>query len=339
MRLYFCLERLTTTHRHPQQPPFRFTDSHLKQHQIHQRHSTNQHHPHAQQHQPQQQQQPQTDAANNAAQPQQQQREHLAVIVPFRDRFEELLQFVPHMRTFLDDQRIPHRIYVINQVDRYRFNRASLINAGFLFACDAAHRSRDHRRCDYIAMHDVDLLPINAQLSYRYPADGQPFHVAAPELHPKYHYRTFVGGILLVGAEHFRRLNGMSNQYWGWGLEDDEFYLRIRDAGLAVQRPQNVSTGTANTFLHVHDRRHRKRDTVKCFDQREVTRKRDRRTGLATLRHSVVGVRNVTVDGSEVVVVNVRLECDKELTPWCDCDGADGAAAPAVAAAAASGTV
>lgn len=243
--------------------------------------------------------------------------------MPFRDRFEELLQFVPHMRTFLTDQRIPHQIYVINQVDRYRFNRASLINAGFLYACE------QHARCDYMAMHDVDLLPINAQLSYAYPAAG-PFHVASPELHPKYHYRTFVGGILLVSAAHFRQLNGMSNQYWGWGLEDDEFYLRIRDAGLLVQRPQNISTGTANTFLHVHDRRHRKRDTVKCFEQREVTRKRDRRTGLATLRHTVVGTRNVTVDGASVVVVNVRLECDAQQTPWCDCEAA-AAAAPAAA--------
>lgn len=244
---------------------------------------------------------------------------HLVVIVPFRDRFEELLQFVPHMRQFLADQHISHTIYVINQIDRYRFNRASLINVGFRHACE----QRLGDRCDYIAMHDVDLLPINAQLSYAYPADG-PFHVASPELHPKYHYRTFVGGILLVNRADFRRLNGMSNQYWGWGLEDDEFYLRIRDAGLTVQRPQNVSTGTANTFLHVHDRRHRKRDTVKCFDQREVTRKRDRRTGLDTLRYEVVGERNVTVDGGDaVVVVNVRLECDRAQTPWCDCD-ADG---------------
>lgn len=232
---------------------------------------------------------------------------------------------MPHMRRFLDDQHIVHRIYVINQVDRYRFNRASLINAGFQYACE-------RHRCDYIAMHDVDLLPINAQLSYAYPADG-PFHVASPDLHPKYHYRTFVGGILLVSTVHFRQLNGMSNQYWGWGLEDDEFYLRIRDAGLQVHRPQNISTGTANTFVHVHDRRHRKRDTIKCYDQRDVTRKRDRRTGLDTLRHRVQGVRNVTVDGAEVVVVNVQLECDAEQTPWCDCEGGTAAAKAAAAAA------
>lgn len=162
----------------------------------------------------------------------------LALIVPFRDRFEELLQFAPHMQRFLDNQGIPHHIFVINQVDRYRFNRASLINVGFLFA---------EHNFDYIAMHDVDLLPQNSNLHYSFPKHG-PLHIAAPELHPKYHYATFVGGILLVSREHFRLMNGMSNKYWGWGLEDDEFYVRIMDAGLKVSRPQNIKTGINDTF-------------------------------------------------------------------------------------------
>lgn len=108
-------------------------------------------------------------------------KKRLALIVPFRDRFEELLQFAPYIKKFLTEQNVPHHIFVLNQVDRYRFNRASLINAGFLY-------TREH--FDYIAMHDVDLLPLNKALKYDYPEMG-PFHVAAPELHPKYHYVSF----------------------------------------------------------------------------------------------------------------------------------------------------
>lgn len=158
--------------------------------------------------------------------------------MPFRDRFDELLQFAPYMTDFLNRQQIPHSIFVLNQADRHRFNRASLINAGFLYT---------KMGYDYIAMHDVDLLPLNNQLRYDYPKDG-PFHVAAPNLHPKYHYNTFVGGILLVKREHFQQMNGMSNRYWGWGLEDDEFYVRIRDAKLTIKRPNNITTGQNNTF-------------------------------------------------------------------------------------------
>ena len=44
----------------------------------------------------------------------------MALIVPFRNRFDELLEFVPHMHNFLNAQRVRHQIFVINQVDTYR---------------------------------------------------------------------------------------------------------------------------------------------------------------------------------------------------------------------------
>jgi xylosylprotein 4-beta-galactosyltransferase len=77
----------------------------------------------------------------------------------------------------------------------FRFNRAALLNAGFLTASKEG--------CDYIAMHDVDLLPLNNNLNYGYPTDG-PFHVSAPFLHPKYHYPKFIGGIMLMTNEQFQ---------------------------------------------------------------------------------------------------------------------------------------
>lgn len=75
----------------------------------------------------------------------------------------------------------------------FRFNRASLINVGYL---------ESGNDTDYLAMHDVDLLPLNEALDYGFPEDG-PFHVASPELHPLYHYKTYVGGILLLTKKHY----------------------------------------------------------------------------------------------------------------------------------------
>lgn len=233
----------------------------------------------------------------------------LAVLVPFRDRFDEMLVFAPHVHDFLNHQEINHDIFLLHQVDKFRFNRASLINVGYIFT-KAAY--------DYIAMHDIDLLPLNKNLSYSYPKD-QPFHVAAPNLHPKYHYPKFVGGILLVNREQFNLVNGMSNNYWGWGLEDDEFFVRLRDANLNVSRPINISTGMNDTFKHNHDKNHRKRDTVKCYNQKEVTRKRDRKTGLHNVNFVIESVNNITIDGAPVTIVNIQLICDRKTTPWCDC--------------------
>jgi hypothetical protein len=132
----------------------------------------------------------------------------LAIVVPFRDRFDELLLFVPHISKYLMAKSIDFKIYIINQVDRYRFNRASLINVGFLVSAN---------ECDYMAMHDIDLLPLNDQLDYGYPLSNTPYHVSAPGLHPEYNYNTFIGGILIVTKDNFLKTNGMSNRYWGWG--------------------------------------------------------------------------------------------------------------------------
>jgi len=30
------------------------------------------------------------------------------------------------------------------------------------------------------------------------------------------------------------QINGLSNKYWGWGKEDDEFYVRMKEANLEV---------------------------------------------------------------------------------------------------------
>ncbi|CAG04540.1 unnamed protein product, partial [Tetraodon nigroviridis] len=207
----------------------------------------------------------------------------LAVIVPFRERFEELLVFVPFMHNFLNKKKIRHKILVVNQVDHYRFNRASLINVGHL---------ESGNDTDYLAMHDVDLLPLNEALDYGFPGDG-PFHVASPDLHPLYHYQTYVGGILLLTKKHYDLCNGMSNRFWGWGREDDEFYRRLKKAELQVGsaplplplpvlisvvppqlfRPSGITTGY-KTFLHIHDPAWRKRDQKRVAAQKQLGRDR-----------------------------------------------------------------
>ncbi|PVD30875.1 hypothetical protein C0Q70_10150 [Pomacea canaliculata] len=230
----------------------------------------------------------------------------LAVLVPFRDRFEELMEFVPHLSSFLTNQNKQHKIVILNQVDKYRFNRASLINVGYL---------EMKAECDHMAMHDVDLLPVNPELEYKFPEQG-PYHLAAPHLHPLYHYKTFVGGILLIRNEHFEMLNGLSNRYWGWGREDDEFYVRMKKAGLQVSRPGNLTTGY-KSFKHIHDKRKRPRDNYRYFDQREKTKRLDRDTGLATVNYTLDSQREITIDTYPVTILNIMLDCNIEKTPWC----------------------
>ncbi|XP_044220174.1 beta-1,4-galactosyltransferase 7 isoform X2 [Thunnus albacares] len=230
----------------------------------------------------------------------------LAIIVPFRERFEELLQFVPFMHTFLNKKKIRHKIMIINQVDHYRFNRASLINVGYM---------ESGNDTDYLAMHDVDLLPLNEALDYGFPEDG-PFHVASPELHPLYHYKTYVGGILLLTKKHYYMCNGMSNRFWGWGREDDEFYRRLRKAELQLFRPSGITTGY-KTFMHIHDPAWRKRDQKRVAAQKQEQFKVDPEGGLTNLRYLVESRQELTISGAPCTVINTKLECDQNQTPWC----------------------
>ncbi|XP_064885623.1 beta-1,4-galactosyltransferase 7 [Columba livia] len=230
----------------------------------------------------------------------------LALLVPFRERFEELLAFVPYMHRFLSKKRIRHHIFILNQVDHFRFNRASLINVGFL---------ESGNDTDYIAMHDVDLLPLNEQLDYSFPEAG-PFHVASPELHPLYHYKTYVGGILLLTKQHYELCNGMSNRFWGWGREDDEFYRRIKGAGLQVRRPSGITTGY-ETFQHLHDPAWRKRDQKRIAAQKQEQFKVDREGGLNNVRYRIESRTALSVAGAPCTVLNILLDCDTDETPWC----------------------
>jgi len=264
---------------------------------------------------------PVNSLSNVIASPVSNEKDHfLCLIIPFRDRFEELNEFVPMISEFLNKKSIAHAIFVVNQIDTLRFNRASLINVGFIKSEKVLH-DLGSRNCDYVALHDVDLLPLNAELSYAYPEKG-PFHLAAPGLHPKYDYSTFLGGILLITREHFNLANGMSNRYWGWGLEDDEFHRRLLDSQLKIQRPVNITTGKEATFKHFHSNRARKRDMSLCYNQQEVTRKRDRDTGMNTVSYKMGRTFQNCIDNVAYTLLNIELLCDHSKTPWCNCKDA-----------------
>ena len=89
-------------------------------------------------------------------------------------------------------QKIEHEIIIVNQMDDYRFNRGQLINVGFLEVVLiessmlgillTPHVKSEKRGCDYICMHDVDLLPLNDDLPYNFPDSAS--HIASPALHP-----------------------------------------------------------------------------------------------------------------------------------------------------------
>ena len=49
-------------------------------------------------------------------------------------------------------------------------------------------------------------------------------------------FSEIFGGASAMTPAQFRMVNGFSNQYWGWGGEDDDMYKRIDKNKLKIQR-------------------------------------------------------------------------------------------------------
>jgi len=149
----------------------------------------------------------------------------LAVVVPYRDREENLSIFLPHIRKYLEEKGIDHRIYVIEQEQGKTFHRGLMRNIGFLEA-ESTH--------DYFVFHDVDMIPINADYSY----ESNPTHLAISVSQFNYGlpYEGYFGGVVMFTKEDFKKINGYSVGYVGWGGEDDDLLYRCHLAELKVQR-------------------------------------------------------------------------------------------------------
>jgi predicted glycosyltransferase involved in capsule biosynthesis len=55
-------------------------------------------------------------------------------------------------------------------------------------------------------------------------------------------YADIFGGVSALRRDHFERVNGFSNEFWGWGGEDDDMANRIKFHKLHISRyPANIA--------------------------------------------------------------------------------------------------
>lgn len=52
-------------------------------------------------------------------------------------------------------------------------------------------------------------------------------------------YRDIFGGVSALTKDQMRRVNGFSNEFWGWGGEDDDMANRIKYYGYRITRYSN----------------------------------------------------------------------------------------------------
>jgi len=142
----------------------------------------------------------------------------LGICIPYRNRKEHIERLIPHLSKHLNEKGIEHSFYVGHQVDDKLFNRGAMKNI-------AAHYAFEDG-CDYIAWHDVDMLP-QVDADYSYPEE-HPIHIATKlsKYGYKMGYDQYFGGVVLFTKEQAYKTNGYSNDYWDWGQEDDDLFWR-----------------------------------------------------------------------------------------------------------------
>ena len=88
----------------------------------------------------------------------------VAIIVPYRDREDQLRLFLNHLHPILARQQLVYGIYVVDQAGLTKFNRALLFNIGY---AEAVTDFGDQWDC--FIFHDVDLMPEDDRNLYSCP--------------------------------------------------------------------------------------------------------------------------------------------------------------------------
>lgn len=147
----------------------------------------------------------------------------LYLIVPYRDRVKQLVNFIPYMNKYFKQLEIDYTVIVCEQDDTEDFNKGMLINAAVKYICES-DKNMDKI---YLCIHDIDILPVKATNYYK------------PDLNNVNHlygYNFCLGGIFLLNLYDFIKVNGFSNLYTGWGFEDNDFQRRIISNNIEINR-------------------------------------------------------------------------------------------------------
>lgn len=150
----------------------------------------------------------------------------LGVCVPYRNREMHLNEFIPKVGKYLKEQNIDFQMYFCHQVDDKLFNRGATKNIAAKHAFEEG--------CTHIVWHDIDMIPEeDGGADYTFPEDG-PRHIATQISQMNYglKYHEYFGGAVVFSKEQVEATNGYSNEYWDWGMEDDDLFWRCNKEGL-----------------------------------------------------------------------------------------------------------
>lgn len=204
----------------------------------------------------------------------------VAIIIPFRNRDEHLKFWLYYLHPILQRQQLDYGVYVINQDGTEIFNRAKLLNVGYMEAL----KEYDY---DCFVFSDVDLIPMDDRNTYRCFSQPRHLSVSMDKFGFSLPYNQYFGGVSSMSKEQFLKINGFPNNYWGWGGEDDDIYNRLTFKGMTISRPSG-ETGKCRMIRHQRDKQNE--PNPQRFDRLAHTRDTMHKDGISSLSYQVVKV-------------------------------------------------
>ncbi|BFZ10291.1 hypothetical protein BsWGS_13330 [Bradybaena similaris] len=210
-------------------------------------------------------------------------RHKVAIVIPYRNRMEHLKILLKNLHPMLARQQLDYGVFVIDQALPGKFNRAMLMNIGYVEAM---------KRYDYqcAVFHDVDLIPENDRNIYSCPEMPRHLSAAIDKFNYRLPYSGIYGGVSVVSKAQFEKMNGFSNMFFGWGGEDDDMAGRISHAGFKISRyPMDIAR--YKMIKHSNDRGNEQNPQrfalLKTSTQRMYT------DGLNSLKYTVTEIEEL----------------------------------------------
>jgi predicted glycosyltransferase involved in capsule biosynthesis len=218
--------------------------------------------------------------------------EKLAVVVPYRNREEHLKEFIPYMEKVLKEEGMPFEILIVEQADSKPFNRAKLLNVGF-------NEANDY---DYFAFHDVDMLPVDSDYSF---PEG-PTHLSSEveQFNWGLPYDGYFGGVTLFDKESFSKINGYSNEYWGWGAEDDDVLHRCMIKGIDTYRKDCRYRSLNHDRNIERDQYFQNVSKLQRFQNGHSSEDQMKKDGLASLKYEKIS-QEILSEKTRLIKVNL----------------------------------
>ena len=146
----------------------------------------------------------------------------LVIILPIRNREHNLKEYLENMIPIFNYQNINYRIFIIEQSKNKRFNKGKINNIGFL---EALKENKNYNR---ILFNDVDNYPLDKNLIN--------YNTKVDKVNHFFGNKKWLGGFFMINKSIFQKVNGYSNNFWGWGGEDNDLQNRLKFYNVNIDR-------------------------------------------------------------------------------------------------------